>query len=151
MGIDWNANDELQIGSELLKYGMETQGLKSFDVVSVLVCKSCIKGYQLFGRDVKNNWSGFTINQNVVSANIYEILQINLGTVWESYIINNWSQHITTFGCRAFRYMQRRYCRLPEEERRWKAKTNASHVFYMRSRLSARGCAGVPHTLFPCR
>ena len=50
---NWEPEDEIKIGSELLKYCMETQGLVSFDVVKGLVSNNYLKGYQLFGRYVK--------------------------------------------------------------------------------------------------
>lgn len=46
---NWKAHEELKIGSELLKYAIETQGLISFEVVDGLVSDSYVKGYQLFG------------------------------------------------------------------------------------------------------
>jgi hypothetical protein len=49
---DWKEDDEVNVGSELLKYLMETQGLETFDVIKGLVSKNYVKGYKLFGKYV---------------------------------------------------------------------------------------------------
>ena len=49
---DWKEDDEVNVGSELLKYLMETQGLETFDVIKGLVSKKYTKGYKLFGKYV---------------------------------------------------------------------------------------------------
>ena len=42
---DWKEDNVIKIGSELLKYGIETQGLELFDVVTALVSIQYVKGY----------------------------------------------------------------------------------------------------------
>ena len=66
--FEWKKNHELKIGSELLKYCIETQGLLSFEVVSGLVSKNYVKGYQLFGRYVTVLFDE-KANQDVLKAN----------------------------------------------------------------------------------
>jgi len=49
----WKPEDSIHLSSQMIKFCLETQGLLSFDVISGLVSKYYIKGYQIgFGRYV---------------------------------------------------------------------------------------------------